>query len=127
MKTRAGFVSNSSTASFLIMGVQLNLSISELAKKIRDRLFPDMKVDEGEAGGDIIDRFTEETPLSVVGWEGDPIIGKLLIYSQDDDFSVKELELTMANLSKQAEETREVLTKLGITDEVKIYSGTESC
>uniref|UniRef100_A0A6H2A5R3 Uncharacterized protein n=1 Tax=viral metagenome TaxID=1070528 RepID=A0A6H2A5R3_9ZZZZ len=127
MKTRAGFVSNSSTASFLIMGVQLNLSISELAEKIRDGLFPDMQMDEDKGGWNIIDRFTEETPLSVVGLDGDPIIGKLLIYSHDDDYSVKELELTMTDLSKQAEETKEVLDKLGITDEVKIYSGTESC
>jgi hypothetical protein len=103
MKIRTGFVSNSSSSSFLAVGVKLNLTFED-AHKLYSELYK-----EG-IGGNLI-HFEEDDKH----WFGYPI------YTWDD---YEERVLTVK--SKDIEEAKEKIEKL-FNKKAQVIVGTRSC
>lgn len=104
MKIRNGFVSNSSTSSFVIVGVKLT------KKEYKDKF-----------GNDAYTSI-EEAELDCV-WD-ENIVGKFLACTSSDDYEIEEKEYTFAELQTVAEE---VSNELSVPlDQVKVYTGVMS-
>jgi hypothetical protein len=117
MKMRSGFVSNSSSSSFIVMGIPQTQDVEALMRKI-------LPQEEGEENWEYENRFSEKTGLRSLYTERphSNVIGKVIAdvgsdgdYLEFEEFSVKQLEL-MAS---------EVRTALGGGDiEPKLMLGT---
>lgn len=98
MKKRLGFVSNSSSSSYVIVGVYLSDIDDELSDSIEKRG---------------LDNLFDEN-------EGKHIVGEILSDNSDD--SPKTYELDINELQKTFEKVKSELIHLGIDpEEVKLY------
>ena len=108
MKIRSSFVSNSSTSSFVLLGV-------ELTEAEEERL-------TGEH--DHISEMTEDAGLGYVGAEyrERPLIGRML--TEGDDYGqLKTAEISLEELDKMAKVLKE---QYGLSGKVKLYMGTDA-
>jgi len=105
MKARNGFISNSSSSSFAILGIKHQLSKNE---------------------DDDFDEFIqkiEKTKLEILTDDGSYcFIGKVIV-DGEDAFEGKEMEIDEINIEKLTQ----TLKDLGFTEKIKIYCGTRSC
>jgi hypothetical protein len=116
MKTRQGFVSNSSSSSFCILGCKVTPAIKAALKE----RFPKETVDgEKEADWEWLDRITMELDLDFVDLDGKSIIGKSL-----GDFDADETSTSFAELQKTAKAVQKLV---GESAPVKLYVGTAPC
>ena len=98
MKKRLGFVSNSSSSSYVIVGVYLSDIDDELSDSIEKRG---------------LDNLFDEN-------EGKHLIGEIISENSDDD--AKTYELDMTELQRKFEKVRGELIHLGIDpEEIKLY------
>lgn len=102
MKKRDGFVSNSSTASFVLLG----FDATELG--VKDP-WPDDALTGGDEGG---------CPPGV-----ETVIGKFLFKCSSDDWCAAEVE----DLGQVLAEVEKIREKYGSTQPIKVWSGMMSC
>ena len=106
MKTRIGFVSNSSTSSFVILGYKVT---REEIKNMTD--------DEREDFYDRNDTLSD-------GYSGTCWVGEVLVKGRDDEM-MPQLEFSLEELQEKADV---LCKKYGCEiDKIKIYTGTRGC
>ena len=106
-KIRNGFVSNSSSCSFVIIGVKMsNTDIME-------------KFNIGE-DDDFYDCL-EDTDFDFVNLDDDYIIGKKIAYGSD--YEITGSDYSFDELKQISEEIKEKLS----SNDVKLYTGSEMC
>lgn len=118
MKIRNGFVSNSSTASFVVFGIKgtqkKNMSYEEI-----DAFYEDME------------EFSKNNKLDYINDEDDIYIGKTVSYLTDDGInrSSKKLNLNdLKSVQDKLEDLEEEIKKLVDTDfNFGLYSGMCQC
>ena len=119
LKIRTQFVANSSSSSFVLVGVALPKDLLDFESLI------------GFDGGDIYDatnKFLKRTGLYVVNnvEDGCPdnntiMIGKMIRSNMEEYCSLKTHDLSVI------EEAKSILLDLGITSPIKIITGSRSC
>jgi hypothetical protein len=110
MKKRAGFVSNSSTASFVFLGFKI--PENECHYDDEDQL---------NWRGQIIDED------DVMAGDGPPMVGKRIVYIYDDDPGFEEQNYTLKDLATMK---LEIVEKYDLTPndpEVKLHIGSTVC
>ncbi len=153
MKFRVGFVSNSSTCSFVICGFLVPGSEKygkEGSRMVLEKLFgiteKDVKnemktkphwkddVDDPEQVQEYFnemfwDRAGKNDKIGIVHGEGAPndgiIVGRSMIHGGSEDFYIEDTEYDLEELMKEVIPLRE---KMGCTDvPIKLYTGTLNC
>ena len=130
MKTRNGFVSNSSSSSFVIVGIDLPRENYTTPKQLLE-LAQQLGFDGDE--DDAID-FLYNQPFKngiIVSDEDDGAPqGKIIIgclVSRPDIFGGGGLEPKSVDLNTTVKQVEKVLEKMGIIKPLKIFSGTRMC
>jgi len=114
MKIRTGFVSNSSSSSFVVLGVKMDKATSEKLKK----LCPPNKEEKADDGL-WWERLSEELGLEVIYNEPHCLIGEPL--ASGDDY-MEECEYDIKEIEKKAKTIQAALK--GIDVPVKLLMGT---
>lgn len=114
MKIRSGFVSNSSTASFVIVG-------TKMTTKQLCTLFNIKDVDED--GGDEL--FQKLDKLKLELHDGCEVVGETIAVVYDDGDDMEDVDLSFPKLQKIAER---VAKKLHVDiSEIHLHTGTFAC
>lgn len=115
MKVRSGFVSNSSTSSFCIVG----FSTAGLTEKSPVSKILGLGYNEAMVQG-ILETDTES---------GEPILGiELLTFQGSDDGGfVEDKQVSMEEFQEIVKRVTEMWNKIGANTEIKIYSGCRAC
>ncbi len=119
MKTRQGFISNSSTCSFVVAGVKLTKKQQEeVEAKITNGL-----THKDDEYWEVYEEWREKSGLRFVEFKGQQVLGVTILHISNEDY-LEDNEIDIAAiLAKAATELR----KLGIDQGVSIFAGTESC
>lgn len=113
MKTRAGFVSNSSTSSFVVIGTKLT---NKEYKEFIDNAAKKYEIKEEDDVRDCLDDldwFIETEYETIVGYE---------LASSDSDGEMSESELSLMDLTEKAKVIKELTGK-----KAKLITGTRMC
>lgn len=108
MKIREGFVSNSSSSSYVLLGCKL--SEDEIAQKL---------------GINVDDVYEKLDDLGLFQDSDDDVVGHIIVqYYSDGDFD-DGINISMAELMKLS---NDIATKLSVpVEEIKLLSGIRSC
>ena len=122
MKKRFGFVSNSSSSSFVAVGVNRAFTEEEKRRALATFGYDDKKIEEefGSLDDAFMDVMNEDYS---VGYEDTEYVGVLLSHSYDETLEDFEVDFEdMFNMAKNFSE------RFGIPiSEVKLFGGTEAC
>lgn len=113
MKTRSGFVSNSSSSSFIVIGCQFD---DELKAEL-EKMYP-LKGDEEEY--DWRERVQSEIGLSILYVEPGYVIGKVLADFDGDGKYLERQEHSLNDLGAIMEDVARKLKRL----DIKLHMGT---
>ena len=119
MKTRTGFVSNSSTCSFVVMGVPITRKqLDDLIDRFGE---PDMDAWEfgemlEERHGVRLESTKDDGRYNIMGIE--------IAHMSSEDYGLKDSKEPLANLVERIEAMKQ---KFGLEGETTIYTGTKGC
>ena len=123
MKNRFGFVSNSSSSSFVVIGVNRDFSDEEKRRALAIYDYDDKKIEE-EFDGNLRDAFYEVMNSTEYSYGTEPFyFGVSIAKSYDESLDPFEMDFEeIHNIAKTFSE------KFGISiHEVKLFGGTEAC
>ena len=117
MKIRSGFVSNSSSSSFVMIGCEV---VRKDLKKLWDKLKTEENKEENWED-DIYDLLYESDWL-YDGERDRPILGRKLAGQDTDTYQLDNASYTVEKVQKIMKEVEDVIGK-----EPKLFMGTRSC
>lgn len=115
MKGRSGFVSNSSTASFVLLGFDASRLLEENIDAWEDDRFYN---GDGDALYECLNGSEGGCPPGV-----DLVIGKYLFLCSSDSYA----ESTVEILQPYLDEVYKLKDKLGVRAPIRLWSGTRGC
>ena len=116
MKSRFGFISNSSSCSFVCIGYKMEYNTENILK-LAEAITGIKPENEEEANDTVYD-----SPVASVDSE-DAIYVGFTIEIHDDE----EMGETNIDIETILEKTNELKNKLGITDKIKLFTGVRAC
>ncbi len=143
MKVRIGFVSNSSSSSFVMIGAKLNdFDRVKVAKRLME-LYPETQLDlpsylkdknVADLDEDELEDWAYEVLTSSRGGSGfayfgeEGLFGYAIYCGDSQEYEVGDFSMSLEELQKKTEETKKLLADLGHADvDVKLIGGQYSC
>lgn len=132
MKIRVGFVSNSSTSSFCLLGYRLEDATTEQKLQILNLLGKKVDIEDPDDEEAVEDAVTEAMwdldrgnpqEISVVSDDGAVYIGNCFAYVSSEDGGIDELEFDLSKLQAMGEKLKSLGDVLGQKDP-KLFVGT---
>jgi len=128
MKIRSGFVSNSSSSSFVMIGTRVNdIDIVKLAENIINK-YPNITIPNYISKQRDADDWaynvlrSSACPFDYYSEEG--LFGFSIYSGSSDDYGLNDFSLSIEEIEKAITETKEIMAELGIaTGEVKLIGG----
>ena len=126
MKIRSGFVSNSSTSSFIMVGFNANeletLNVDK--KKLKSLIIEKFNIDENKVCIDSIYELTESLGLDHAN-EGQ-YIGKRIVPFPEDNIEEYDVLEFVGSIDECHKKVKEFCNKIGINPKIKIIGGIEA-
>lgn len=137
MKVRQGFISNSSSSSFVMIGMKVKDSDSTKMAEALMEFYPIKEVlshakekEECEHGWEWEDYcydYLEEAPGGFTYFSEGEYFGKLIVDSGMDDY-MDDFSIPVEELSTMIYETKKIANAIGLNEkEVKLMGGTRAC
>jgi hypothetical protein len=118
MKIRNGFVSNSSSTSFVCIGVMIDMDVIGENKALFEKY--DLEMDEGEY--ELMEKVCHKTGLQFIGGDGDFYVGRVIEFNDEDPQEPEEIEFDLKSAKYKSLKT--FCEELGVEFNVKTYAGT---